>query len=1550
MSRGTKSIAIVGMAARFPGARDLPEFWANLRDGVESIVSLSDEELLAAGVAPEMFKRADYVKAWPRFEGLADFDAEFFGYSAREAQVMDPQHRLFLETAWQALESSGYDPGQYDGRIGVFGGAGANRYLHHVHSHPDLVENLGQTRILLGNELGFLASRVSYKLNLTGPSVSLRTACSTSLVAVHTACRSLLADECDMALAGGVHVEPEEGAGYPHQQGSFLSPDGHVRPFDEQARGTVFGSGVGVVVLKRLEDALADRDTIHAIVKGSAVNNDGALKVGFTAPGVTGQSEVIGAALAHAGLGAADIDYVEAHGTGTALGDPIEVRALAQVFGASGSCLLGSVKGNIGHLDAAAGMAGLIKVVLALTHETIPPTINHTRANPDAYLDRTPFTVPVTPAPWPRVLGRPRRAGVSAFGFGGTNAHLLLEEAPEVGRRNPSPRPAETLLITAQTADALETATDQLATALMTSQPDLADAAYTLARGRYHYPYRRTVTGTDLDTATAALRLRDPAFVTTTYVPYHDAPVIFQYSGQGSQRPAMARELCDRHPIFRDTVDACAALLTPHLGADIREPLLTTSGDLDLDQTCWAQPALFVYQYAMTKLWKSWGISPTALLGHSLGEWTAACVAGIVDLPDILALLALRGRLMQERPPGAMLHVTADRVALEAHLPADLALAAHNGPRECVVSGTPQAIEDFTATARRQGWATRLLNSSRAFHSPHMQPVAEELAKALASTHLRAPQIPLVSNVTGTWITHEQATAPQYWAQQHTLATVEYAAGVRTATARPHANVLEIGPSHTLTALARRTLSASGTKAVTHTTHPHDDHTYTEHLHDTLHRLWHHGATPDWGAYYGREHRRRIPLPAHPLNRKRHWLTRRPADASSAASSGDKPRRRDDVADWFSCQSWQRTPLPADARPDSGQHWLVLSDELGVGAAIAGRLTAGGATVTVVEPAGSWSAPAPGRFLINAARKGDYLRLLSALHDGTADPPTRIVHAMSVTALDEAESRDAQAALRRGFDSLVYLAQALAQRRGITPTHLWVLSNGLHDVTGDERLSPLKATLLGPCRVLPREMATLGCRSVDLDYRGAPAPVQLDRLMIELAHEPMPRPRLGTEVIAHRGAHRWARHYLPLPLSPSAGRSAVREGGVYLVTGGTGALGLALAEHLAATGARVVLTARTALPPALEWDDWLSGSRDDGSSRVVDIVRRLAGLRNSGADLLVLRADVSDLTEMRGAVRQAAEHWGAINGVFHAAGVPGGGLIELKDLTTAADVMRPKVQGTLVLEEALAGQDLDFLVLFGSNGANIGSVGQVDYCAASCFLDAFAQDRGRRRRVISIGWAPWKDVGMAADSAHEDRMAHHGMSVMEGLRALEMVMAGTPEPQIIVSPVDVTETLAWETFLVNEPAQAEREESAAAEHARPDLPTDYVEPSNKTERAIRTVWQNLLGVDRIGVHDSFFALGGDSLIAIQAVNAVNARLETGITLGDLYEGLTIAHLAALADAPEQRPPEASDDDRDGEGRRQQQLRKRRQHQQRRRRTNGVGNGAAGRGDANDGHG
>ena len=882
-------IALVGMAGRFPGAADLGQFWTNIRDGVETVAFFDDAELLAAGVPEAEFSQPGYVRAGARAEGIDLFDAEFFGYTPREATIMDPQHRVFLELAWEALENAGYSPGRTGENVGVFGGAGTSAYLPHVFANLERGAAIGASNVGIGNELGFLTARVSHKLDLQGPSVPVHTACSSSLVAVHLACQSLLNHECGMAIAGGVAFKVPPGKGYEYQESGILSPDGHCRPFDADSRGTVFNNGAGVVILKRLDDALRANDTVYAVIKGTAVNNDGAAKASFTAPGVAGQSAVVLEALEIADLTADDISYVEAHGSGTKIGDSIEIEALTRAFGATsdrtGFCAIGSVKSNIGHLDAASGIAGLLKTTLALGHRTLPPTAHFRHANPAIDFPRTPFHVQRELTSWDTPDGEPRRAGVSAFGFGGTNAHVVLEEAPAPQPSAPA-RPSQVLVLSARTATALEQVTDRLAAHLRNEDTPLADIAFTLAQGRQEFRHRRVVVAGDPSSAARALETREAGAVTTGVADTPSPTVAFLFTGQGSAYPGMAAELYQQEAVFRSAVERCVESLPPTLGSDIRALLLAADNDAEaehrLGATEFAQPALFTMEYALAELWSSWGVTPSAMIGHSLGELVAACRAGVFSLADALTLVALRGRLMQRHTGGAMLSLTTDRNTVERLLPGELSLAAHNGPSDCVVSGPEEAVAAFATLAESEGIGTRPVATSHAFHSALMEPVVEEFTRAVSQVTLGEPTVPFLSNVSGDWITAQEATDPEYWGR-HVLATVEFARGVQVLAEDPSLALLEVGPGQTLRSLAARTLAGAQPR-LTVATMPHrqDTRGQLETAQRALGLLWLHGVSPDWPSYHAAERPRRVPLPTYPFERTRHWLELAPAQPAQA--------------------------------------------------------------------------------------------------------------------------------------------------------------------------------------------------------------------------------------------------------------------------------------------------------------------------------------------------------------------------------------------------------------------------------------------------------------------------------------------------------------------------------------------------------------------------------------------------------------------------------------------------------------------------------------------
>ncbi|HEX2909580.1 MAG TPA: thioester reductase domain-containing protein [Chloroflexia bacterium] len=872
-------IAIIGMAGRFPGAKNVEQFWRNLRDGVESISTFSEEELLAAGVNPALLNNPDYVRAGGVLEDADMFDAAFFGFSPREAEITDPQHRLFLECAWEALEDAGYDSEQFGGSIGIYAGGGMNTYLiNNLYRQQNLLELEDGFQMIIGNDKDFLVTRTSYKLNLEGPGVVVQTACSTSLVAVHMASQGLLSGECDMALAGGVSVIFPQQAGYLYRQGSIHSPDGHCRAFDAEANGTVVGNGVGLVVLKRLPDALAAGDNIYAVIKGSAINNDGSLKVSYTAPRVDGQAKAIRAAQLLAEVEPESIGYIEAHGTGTTLGDPIEIEALTQAFRAGTDrksfCAIGSVKTNIGHLNSAAGVAGLIKAVLALKHRQIPPSLHYRRPNPRIDFASSPFYVNSRLSPWPSDDSHPRRAGVSSFGIGGTNAHLILEEAPEA-QPSGSSRPWQVLALSARTPAALERQSQNLAAYLKQhSDLNLADAAYTLQAGRHHFNYRRFVLCRDINEAINGLET-GPSRASSVPAEANGRPVFFMFPGQGAQYTGMAAQLYQTEAVFRTELDRCAELLKPHLGLDLRSILYPAPGQEDsaraqLNETRLTQPVLFALEYALAKMWLAWGVKPQAMIGHSLGEYVAACLAGVFELEDALALVASRGRLIQGLPGGAMLVIPLPAGEVEALLGSELSLAAVNGPALCVVSGPVEAVEKLETSLEAQGHQVRRLHVSHAFHSAMLNPILDEFTRKVRQVALKSPKIPYISNVTGNWITAAEATDPVYWSRQLRQA-VRFAEGLGELLHTPDAILLEVGPGETLNTFARQQKSSKQLCLAT-LRHPHDSRPDQAYLLNTLGQLWQAGVKVNWSAYYAPETRQRLSLPTYPFERRRYWV------------------------------------------------------------------------------------------------------------------------------------------------------------------------------------------------------------------------------------------------------------------------------------------------------------------------------------------------------------------------------------------------------------------------------------------------------------------------------------------------------------------------------------------------------------------------------------------------------------------------------------------------------------------------------------------------------
>jgi non-ribosomal peptide synthase protein (TIGR01720 family) len=1515
-------VAVIGMAGRFPGARDIEAFWRNLRGGVESISFFTDEEMLAAGIEAERLKIPNLVKAGGVLEDIELFDASFFGFSPREAELIDPQQRFFLECAWEALENAGYNPETYREAIGVYAGVSMSGYLLNIFSNPEVYQSADSLQLALGNDKDYLATRVAYKLNLRGPALTVQCACSTSLVAAHLACQNLIAGLCDIALAGGVTIFVPQKNGFIYQEGGIVAPDGHTRAFDAKAQGCMGGSGVGLVVLKRLEDALADGDTIHAVIKGGAVNNDGSVKVGYTAPSVEGQARVIRAAHSLSEVSPESITYIEAHGTATALGDPIEVAALKQAFhGATQKknfCALGAVKTNVGHLDAAAGVTGLIKTVLALKHREIPPSLNFEEPNAQIDFANSPFYVNDTLREWRTEAGEARRAGVSSFGIGGTNAHLILEEAPQV-EAPAETRPCQLLLLSARTETALEAATANLAAHLKgQAELQLADVAYTLQVGRQGFKHRRAALCRDIEEAVEVLETRDPQRFLTNNGEAQDAPVVFMFPGQGSQYVNMGLELYRTEPIFREQVDLCAELLRPHLGLDLRSVMCPTETEteqaaLRLKQTLMTQTSLFVIEYALAKLWMAWGIQPQAMIGHSLGEYVAACLAGVFTLEDALRLVVTRGRLMQQLPSGSML---AAPLSEEELLPllsgSTLSLAAINGPSLSVVSGPHEAVEKLARQLNAQGVDYRELHTSHAFHSEMMEPVLKPLAEQLSRLQLRPPSIPYISNVTGDWITNEEATDPQYWTT-HLRRTVRFSDGLSTLFGSPkRAIMLELGPGDTLSTLARRhPLKADGQAFLTSLRRPHDGQSDVNSLLRAVGQLWLEGKQINWSKFYEQEERRRIPLPTYPFERKRYWVERQQLPEAGSQQRAASLLRKAEVADWFYAPVWKQSIAPLEYQDEAGaeppSRWLIFEDECGLAGQLIARLEGEGHETVKVSRGANFIKTAERAFTIDPRNREHYDALFKEIQAEGAFPH-KLLHLWNVTPEPEPFAGVAlnEDLLEHGFYSLLFLAQALGEQ-ALAATlgtgeigesfSIFIISNNMQQVMGNERISPLKATLKGPCKVIPQEYPHVTCRSIDVQLaglEGQPEPKLADQLLAELTAERL------EQFVAYRGQQRWTQEFEPLRLRDRPERPArLRDRGVYLITGGLGGLGLEMAEYLARTvKARLVLIGRSAFPERAEWSEWLASH--DEQDAVSQKIKRALSLEELGGEVLVLSADVADRVQLEAAIMAASRQFGGINGIIHAAGAAPSSLMQRKTREMAAAVLAPKVSATIALDSFVQQLKPDFFLLCSSLRALVGGPGMVDYSAANAFLDAYARSRPRdETTTISINWDGWAQAGMSlrvgALAISEAEQNDEGMSNAEGIAAFSRILRSSL-PQVVVSTRDLQAAIEQEQSLTAESILGQLRQSrpaAVSAHPRPQLKNAYVAPRDAVEQALADIWQELLGIEGIGIHDNFFELGGDSLISIRIIARAN-QAKIHLTPKQVFERQTIAELAAAA--------------------------------------------------------
>jgi acyl transferase domain-containing protein/acyl carrier protein len=1472
-------IAVVGIGCRFPGADGPAAFWDSLRSGRDAI-----GEVPADRWDVDAFYDRDPAapgRTTTRFGGFIPdvdrFDAGFFSVSPREAARMDPQQRILLEVAWEALEHAGLAPDALRGSAtGVFVGISTSDYALLQLASPGHVDAYTGT----GNAHSIAANRLSYALDLRGPSLAIDTACSSSLVALHLASQSLRSGECRVALAAGVNLLLAPHLTIAFSKAGMMAPDGRCKTFDAAADGYVRGEGCGVVVLKRLSDAIADRDHVLAVIRGSATNQDG-LSNGLTAPNGQAQQAVIREALARAGVRPDEIGYVEAHGTGTPLGDPIEFDALREVLMPGRSpalpCAIGSVKTNIGHLEAAAGIAGFIKTVLALHRGEIPPHLHLRELNPHIRLDGTSFTIPTSVVPW-RPSGTPRRAGVSAFGFGGTNVHVVLEEAPEPAPPEaPSAGPADLLLVSARTESALTALAARHADHLAASPEQAFHAACATSRtGRSHLAHRLAVTGTSGGQLAARLRAfasgGDGARLTKGHA--GSAPKIaFLFTGQGAQYAGMGRELYEAEPVFRRALDRCDDLLRAHLD----RPLLSVMwpGDREaslLDRTAYTQPALFALEYALCELWRSVGVAPAAVLGHSVGAFAAACAAGVLKLEDATRVVSARGRLMQSLPPGgAMAAVFADEETVSAVLApfrADASVAAVNGPAEVVVSGRTTAIEALLASLTQAGVKARRLVVSHAFHSPLMDPILDGLEAACDGTVFGAPQVALVSEVTGNVASEDVVARAGYW-RMHARAPVRFAAGMAALRALGCDTFVEIGPGATLVALGRRCVSDGDLTWAASLRKGRDD---REEWLGAIGALHVRGASVDWGRLVGTPPPRSVPLPTYPFEPRRHWFEPPPDEAraprwdtiGSRAQTASAPT--EGRAAGYGV-AWRTLGAPTPAAIQLPRRWVVASDRGGVATALASALRARGAECLVL-PAGTCASDVAG-----AAMGSDGVVHLAGLHLAADDRASESVVAEM-----------ASAACAR----LLELVQELV--KSSAATRLWVVTRNAQAAPDSSRVDVVQGSLWGLGRAVALEHPERWGGVIDVDE--GPVARTADALANELLSSS------GEDQVAYRGGLRHVAR-LERRCAPTTRAPVVHPEATYLVTGGLGGIGLELARSLVGAGARHLL---------------LTGRRADRPTPAQSAT--IAGLRASGAQVRLEPVDASDTAAMTALVAELRRAGPPLRGVFHAAGVVSACPVMGVDAAMLDAALAPKLGGAWALHRLTREVELDSFVLFSSISSVFGSSQLGAYAAANAALDALAQHRAALGLpALTVNWGPWAEVGMtsADDRAALARIGMRALSSRDALAALDRELAGRAT-QTIVADID------WGTFLPALEAWRERpffadvrpRNADATAPAQPPFRRRLDSAPQRQRDAllldlIREQVNCVLGRDAgeaLDTTQGFFELGLDSLMAVELKRRLDAALGIELPRSVALEYPNVAALAAHLSRACAAPPAA----------------------------------------------
>lgn len=1503
-------IAIIAMECRYPGADNCDELWEICRDGKECITFF---DLKEKNHSPSNDDRI-YVGARGILNNIEYFDAAFFNYSPKEAHFSDPQHRLFLEAAWTALEKAGYAAGSEElGKVGVYASMNDSTYVvDHLLTQRGknyFPDSFSLLRLMSSQ---FLATKIAYQLNCTGPALSIQTACSSSLVSVVLACQQLLAHQCDLALAGGVSITTPQDKPYLYQPGNIFSPDGHCRPFDENAKGTVFSNGLGVIVLKRLSDALHDQDTIVGVIKGASINNDGADKMSYAAPSIKAQTACIESAQMHAGIRADSIQYVEAHGTGTLIGDPIEIEALATAFHKTSRqqqfCALGSLKANMGHTHVAAGVGGLIKTVLALQNKKIPPTINFTQPNPNIDFQHSPFYINTRLQYW-SCGEEARRAAVSAFGVGGTNAHVILEEAPEL-KNYSTHRQYHALLLSAKNQNALKEYQDNLIqylaqfTSGQEEQNLLANVAYTLQVGRVVYPYRSSIVANSISDAISQLKKSREDIHTSSDIAERPS-VVFLFPGQGTQYLNLSLDLYENEIIYKEHLDHCFEIASKYVNVELKKILFSDANndsclELKLHETEFAHPLLFSIEYALAQLLIFYGIKPDFMLGHSLGEYVVACLSGVFTLEDAIKIVCVRGNAIATCVKGEMLAIPLSQEEILPFCTEEMSIAAINAPQLCVVSGTSTAIQNFkTALAPillEKSLSIHRLKSNYPFHSPLLRPAISSFRTVLESINRKEPNIPYLSNLTGSWITKEDVQRDEYWIE-HMLKTVQFSACSQKLLENPNAIFLEMGPGNTLLSLLQRHSDCSlKTLRLLPSATSKDKEESVRQIAETLGKLWGYGCEINWRQYYRREKRKRIPLPTYPFQRERYWFDEM-ISTQNMESESYSISSNPDIS--FYAPTWIRDPeimslVPFYTLPNKKCCWIIFDNCSSLSQQTIHDLTSLNEDIITIKSGEKFENYSSDYFIINPTTEEHYFSLIEEITKKSIKENDYIIlHFWSV---DQDQSPTQENVLNnkilyQGFYSGIFIVKAFHRLDFQPNIFCMMVTTQVHSVLGTESINPLKSSVLGLCRVLPLEYPNFKMSHIDVDLVDISdnSPLYARNIMNRVLKNLLENEKEIPQTCAFRKHYQWALNYRSVdPVkNPFSSPIKIKPKSTYLITGGLGGMGLTLANWLSIKEPSTILllVSRTPFPNQNEWDTF----NKKENSEIQQKIKMLKQIIARGSQVIIKSSDVADYSSMKTIIANVEK----LKGVFHLAGTPSKGLAVLKEVNQMHSVLSPKIEGTQVLFRLLSEKKLDFIVCASSLTAIVGGIGQVDYCAANLFLDSFMSSNKLKHceRHLTINWNAWSSVGMAANLTHSKMHSRlyegNNISPEQATVILDNLLDSN-YTQIVISrfsPEDETKRI-MSAFEINKFEENKK---------RKDNSLNYLSKVGLYE-GLSDCWKEILGVKTIDGNDNFYTLGGDSLLAIQLLMLLEKKLSIKISLQDLSHSTTLNKMLRLIES------------------------------------------------------